>query len=373
MEVLGPNDDLCFHRAPISFPTPPENNDWDLILAQCQDYDDRPSVEISASDRLYADSLLDQDLDLNVNLNPDLCLDPFLSTSSLPTGTVSDLCSLTTQPNCNGNNCYREPILDCFTLPAHLANPTAPQSLTTPPFEVPEPELSPLTTPPNPTTPGLCLTQNRPLCIITATQSLRSLHIPQINCLSRQNGSHSQNEHNSPRMSGSVLKCNKDAEMAVCSMLQCGCALRPQNQLVLAIICSRLISWYRAMIRTCFLNRRSQPEENQPSENFASPEKVVQQPVTIGDHSVDDQALGWTIQAQVTLGELRHMQRLVETLSVRIRETPNMQPNGDLDFAADAQVPSVELPGTAHDRMVAHMLEEVHAAKADLTSAWMKV
>jgi hypothetical protein len=127
------------------------------------------------------------------------------------------------------------------------------------------------------------------------------------------------------------------------------------------------------MIRTCFLNRPSQSEENQPEEDFASPEKVVQQPVTIGDHSVDDQALGWTIQAQVTLGELRHMQRLVETLSVRIRETPNMQPNGDLDFAADAQVPSVELPGPAHDRMVVHMLEEVHAAKADLISAWMKV
>ena len=172
-------------------------------------------MEISASDRLYADSLLDQDLDLNVNLNPDLCLDPLLSTSSLPTGTVSDLCSLTTQPNFNGNNGYREPILDCFTLPAHLANPTAPQSLSTPPFEVPEPERSPLTTPPNPTTLGLCLTQNRPLCITTATQSLRSLHIPQSNCLSRRNGSHSQNEHNSPRISGSVLKCNKDAEMAV--------------------------------------------------------------------------------------------------------------------------------------------------------------
>ena len=127
------------------------------------------------------------------------------------------------------------------------------------------------------------------------------------------------------------------------------------------------------MIRTCFLNRPSPSGENGLEEDLASPEKVVHQPVTIGDHSVDDQALGWTIQAQVTLGELRHMQRLVETLSVRIQETPNMQPSGSLHFAADAQVPSVGLPEPAHDRMVAHMLEEVHAAKADLISAWVKV
>jgi hypothetical protein len=94
-------------------------------------------------------------------------------------------------------------------------------------------------------------------------------------------------------------------------------------------------------------------------------EKVVHQPVTIGDHSVDDQALGLTIQAQVTLGELRHMQRLVETLSARMRETALSYPKGMQSFRAEAG-----LPGIAHDRLVEHLLKEVHEAKADLMTAW---
>ncbi|KAJ5308738.1 hypothetical protein PENANT_c013G05754 [Penicillium antarcticum] len=369
MEVLGSNKDLYFHRDPTSFPTPPEYNDWDPILAQCQAPEDilYPSVEIPASDSLYTDCLSDQSLDLNVNLNRDLYLDPSFPTSA-PIDTVCD----PRQSEFVGNNDYHEPGLDCFMLPDHLT-PTMPQNLSIPPFEVTEPGLSPLAIPTNPTTPDLCLSQNRALCIITATQSLRSLHIPQTNCLSRQNGSNGQDVPKPSRMSGSVLKCNKDAGMAVCSMLQCGCSLRPQNQLLLAIICSRLISWYRAMIRTCFLSSPSELGNNAPESDFVSPEKVVHQPVTIGDHSVDDQVLGWTIQAQVTLGELRHMQRLVGTLSLRIRETPNMQPNGSLGFAADTQVPLVGLPGPAHDRLVAHLMEEVHAAKADLVSGWVEV
>jgi hypothetical protein len=332
-------------------------------------------VEIYAGDTFDADSPLDQNLDLNVNAIPELYMDPSSSTSSPSTGVVPDLlCAIPAQPYCNGNNDHYEPNLEYMTLPDQFTNQTAPQYLSTPPFEDPESAFSPLPISPNSTTPDLCLSQNRPLCITTATQSLRSLHIPQANCLSRQNASHDVATPNSPRKSGSVLKCNKDAGMAVCSMLQCGCALRPQNQLLLAIICSRLISWYRAMIRTSFLSPSTQPEGNEPEKNFASPEKVIRDQVTIGDHSVDDQALGWTIQAQVTLGELRHMQRLVETLALRIREAAHMQLNGSLGFGtgADVQVPSERLPRSAHDRLVAHMLEEVHAAKADLISAWVK-
>ncbi|KAJ5758166.1 uncharacterized protein N7511_006860 [Penicillium nucicola] len=369
MAALGPNNDLCFHRDPSSFPTPPEYNDWDSMLAQCQAPEDilYPSVESCPSDRLYAESLLDQGVDPNLNLNPDLdlYLDPSLPASSasyFPISTFDDQI----QPVFNAENEHHEPALDYLTLPDYLT-PTTPQNLSTPPFEIIEPGLPQLATPPDPTT---CsgLTKNGPLCIITATQCLRSLHIPLANCISHQNGPNTQDRPKSPRMSGAVLKCNKEAGMAVCSMLQCGCSLRPQNQLLLAIICSRLISWYRAMIRTCYLGHSSQPRVDGAENDFVSPEKVVHQLVTIGDHSVDDQALGRTIQAQVTLGELRHMQRLVETLSLRILETANAQPTRSLDFAADAQVQLAGLPGPAHDRMVGHLLEEVHAAKADLIS-----
>ncbi|CDM38522.1 unnamed protein product [Penicillium roqueforti FM164] len=57
----------------------------------------------------------------------------------------------------------------------------------------------------------------------------------------RRSGGQSASGPEPARMSGSVLKNNKDAGMSVCRMLQCGCALRPQNPVLLALLCSRLV------------------------------------------------------------------------------------------------------------------------------------
>lgn len=172
-------------------------------------------------------------------------------------------------------------------------------------------------------------------------------------------------------MSGSVLKDNKDAGMSVCRMLQCECALRPQNQLMLAVICSRLAVWYQAMIRACFPRRPSSCSGGGDcfDEQTTSPEKVVHQAVTIGHHTVDNLDLEWNIQAQVILGELGHLQRLVNTLSARIRQTGTSRPMG-LDTGVEAETPSAGLPGITHDRLVAHLSKKVQAAKDDLITAW---
>jgi hypothetical protein len=98
-------------------------------------------------------------------------------------------------------------------------------------------------------------------------------------------------------------------------------------------------------------------------------EKVAHQPVTIGDHSVDDQAMGLSIQAQVTLRELQHMQRLIETLSARMRESNNSYPKAMQGCGAEAGFPSAGLPGITRDRLVAHLSKEVHETKADLMTA----
>ncbi|THD00082.1 hypothetical protein EYZ11_000407 [Aspergillus tanneri] len=103
------------------------------------------------------------------------------------------------------------------------------------------------------------------------------------------------------------------------------------------------------------------------NDETTSPEKVVYQAVTIGDHTVDNLALGWNIQAQVILRELEHLQRLVDTLSARIRQTGTSRQMG---LNADADAPSAKLPGIAHDRLVAHLSKGVQAAKNDLITAW---
>ncbi|KAJ5964142.1 uncharacterized protein N7479_004018 [Penicillium vulpinum] len=344
---------------------PFETDDWQFISTQYTAHDDLLYPSMGSGDGLFA-SIDNLDLDLNVDPDPSIYLDTFAAAHSMSFGTAPDLCSVpipSVDPDVFDN--HEEPTLDCSTLP----------DLSTPLFAVPDSTLTPFQTPPPPTAAISCLAKHHIPCIITATRSLRSLHIPQTICVSRRSGSsHDSNGLELPRMSGSVLKSNKDAGMSVCRMLQCTCALRPQNQLILAIICSRLIAWYRAMIRTCFMNDRSSlsrpSTKSGPNEDPASLEKVVHQPVTIGDHSVDDQVLGLTIQARVTLGELQYMQRLVETLSARMQESASSYPKGMQGFGAEAGSPSIGLPGIAHDRLITHLLKEVHAARADLMTAW---
>lgn len=341
-------------------------NDRQFIFAQCTAHDDlfHPSVE--SSHGLFADASIDDlDLDLNVDLDPDTYLETFAGTHSMSFGAVPDLWP--GPIHCLGSDRFDdhdEPTLDCSTLP----DPS------TPLFAVPDSILTPLQTSPQSTVAVSCLAQHRTPCIITVTQSLRSLHIPQTSCVSRRNGgSYDTNGAGSPRMSGSVLKANKEAGISVCHMLQCACALRPQNQLILAIICSRLIAWYRAMIHACFIDGHSSSSghsvNSAPNQGPASLEKVVHQPVTIGDHSVDDQAMGLSIQAQVTLRELQHMQRLIETLSARMRETTDSYPKVMQGFGAEARFPSAGLPDITRDRLVTHLLKEVHGSKADLMTA----
>ncbi|KOS44079.1 hypothetical protein ACN38_g5027 [Penicillium nordicum] len=341
-----------------------EDDHWQSMLAQCTAHDDQLHPYVESGDGLFTDASIDDlDLDLNGDLDPSLYLDTFGAGHPNPFGTVSDLCSVPMPLHSDGLHSYDEQTRDYSALP----------DLSTPLFAVPDSILTPVQTPPQ-AAAASCHSQHRTPCIITATQSLRSLHVPQTSCISHRNAdNHDRSGLEPPRMSGSVLKANKDAGMSVCRMLQCVCALRTQNQLILAIICSRLIAWYRAMIWACFMNETNRSSEHSinsgSSDARPSLEKVAHQLVTIGDHSIDDQALGLAIQAQVTLGELQHMQRLVETLSARMRETANSYPKGMQGLGAEARFPSAGLPDTMHERLVAHLLKEVHAAKSDLMTA----
>ncbi|KAK9847619.1 hypothetical protein MYU51_018475 [Penicillium brevicompactum] len=307
---------------------------------------------------------------LHLNLSDaDLYLNTFASTSSFPVDATPDLRSeLPSDLESHIFDCSNGPIQHCPTMD-YPFDPFAVEPHPTPHLATPDSVLTPFPTPPPLEGVPSCRVQNRPLCILAATQALRSLHVQQTNCHTRQSNTnydgHDPNGPEQPRMSGSVLKCNKDAGMSVCRMLQCPCALRPQNQLLLAIICSKLIAWYRAMIYTCFVDPRARQEARH---NDTALEKVVHQPVTIGDHSVDDQGLGLAIQAQVTLGELHHMQRLVETLSARIQETASSFASAPF-LGIEIQSPPVKLPELAHDHLITDLLTEVLAAKADLMTA----
>ncbi|KAJ5986252.1 hypothetical protein N7451_010617 [Penicillium sp. IBT 35674x] len=318
-----------------------------------------PLVESIANEGLFLDPSFE--VDRNDELNSGLYLDTSAITPPFRISTAAASC-MDFSP---GSEQHDNPMLDYFALPGYFSNNHNNQHQAFEPlynsnlcFEnsIHTPILTP---PPTATSTASCLAENRTPCIITATHYLRTFHTRQNNCLYQQLSTDQEiNEPEAPRMSGSVLKCNKEAGMSVCRMLQCACALRPQNQLLIASICSRLVVWYREMIRACFSNCPGSGSNGQsfPREP-ALPEKVIHEAVTIGDHLVDNPALGQNIQAQVILGELGHLQRLVDTLSVRIRQT-------GMDAGADSS--SVRLPQIAHDRLVMHLSKEVQAVKNDL-------
>ncbi|CAG7961821.1 unnamed protein product [Penicillium olsonii] len=323
--------------------------DWQSHFAQCTAEDMLDTAE--ASTDFFADPCLNfPDLGLDVDFDAHLYRDTLMPASSFlvdaPPG-ISPPFSSDSGPHTFDD--FTESTLDCPVIDNHF------NRIPTGPFPTSHP----------PSAATSCYAQQRPSCIITATESLRSLHVQQNACQSRQsNVSHNNHDHGpeQPRMSGSVLKCNKDAGMSVCRMLQCTCSLRPQNQLMIAIICSKLIAWYRAMIQTCFKNQQGLNETQEDT----SLEKVIHQPVTIGDHSVDDQGLGLTIQAQVTLRELHHMQRLVETLSTRMQGTATPAPISGSIPKAGTRPQFSKIPEAAHGQLLAHLMRQVHAAKADL-------
>lgn len=353
-------------------PSTTYDDGWHSNFAQC--IANGENMEPMGANAIFIEDAVPTNIHLGLD-DANLYFDTFVSASSFPIDAAPDLRSgLPSDLESHTFDCSSGPIQHYPTLNYNLSDPFPTEPLSTPPLAIPDSLPTPFPTPPPLAAASSCHEQNRPSCILTATQSLRSLHVQQINCHSRQNDTsldgHALNGAGQPRMSGTVLKCNKDAGMSVCRMLQCPCALRPQNQLMLAIICSKLIAWYRAMIHACFVDPRVQ---NGARHNDTALEKVAHQPVTIGDHFVDDQGLGLTIQAQVMLKELQHMQRLVETLSARIQETASPLTRTSLDSGIETRSQSFKLPGLAHDQLITHLLTEVHAAKADLSTASQKL
>ncbi|CAG7995522.1 unnamed protein product [Penicillium nalgiovense] len=380
--------DIHFGKDSGNFPVllPSSDDDRLSTIPQCTGPTEplNPPAGFAANNSLFGEPPLEApDVHLNdypsstAYLHSLLASPPLESSAESGSNTNSDFCMDYTLGSDNSD----EPMLDYSTLPNRLPaqNHSHSSSLSTLPFGSEGSLTTPVLTPPPPPTTmtSSCLAECRPPCIITATRNLRLLHIRQNSCLSLRNrrnscGSQGARGPEPARMSGSVLKENKDIGMSICRMLQCRCALRPQNQVLLALLVSRLAVWYRAMIRACFSRRPSSSSpggEDYFDEHKSSPEKVIYQAVTIGDHTVDNFSLDWDIQAQVILKELGHLQRLVDTLSARIKQTGTSHSMGP-GAGANDNAPSTGLPAIAHDRLVAHLSKEVETVQNDLTTSW---
>ncbi|KAI4133405.1 MAG: hypothetical protein LQ347_002185 [Umbilicaria vellea] len=97
----------------------------------------------------------------------------------------------------------------------------------------------------------------------------------------------------------------------------------PTLQLLLTIICGKLITWYRATLRND-LNSGDSPFTvrsiaNSSTDDDEHVERVLRQPITVGDYSLDP-TLESKIRAQIVCSELQRLESVVENLSRRFQE-----------------------------------------------------
>ncbi|KAL8921412.1 MAG: hypothetical protein Q9208_005738 [Pyrenodesmia sp. 3 TL-2023] len=145
-------------------------------------------------------------------------------------------------------------------------------------------------------------------CMSLAINTLQSLHMAPLTC-SIASGSPGRNAFSLHPTIEHVLATNRAVLDTVSVILGCYCSLNAQLALVLTLIGSKLIAWYRAVLKN-----GDQPLHSKFGTTDMMAERVLNSPSTVGKYNLEGADKG-KMQAQLVLSELRHVVRLVEQLA----------------------------------------------------------
>ncbi|KAL8896039.1 MAG: hypothetical protein Q9207_007901 [Kuettlingeria erythrocarpa] len=148
-------------------------------------------------------------------------------------------------------------------------------------------------------------------CMSLAINTLQSLHMAPPTC-SIASGSPQTKALSLDPTIEHVLATNRAVLDSVSVILSCYCSLNAQVALVLTLIGSKLIAWYRAVLKN-----DDQPLHNQFGNGSSSnmmAERVLDFPSTVGMYNLEGADKG-KIQAQLVLSELRRVMGLVDQLA----------------------------------------------------------
>ena len=151
-------------------------------------------------------------------------------------------------------------------------------------------------------------------------------------------------------------------------------------QLVLTVISGKLMAWYRAAVRndddsTDDWSSREQSDVTSKINCSYYTERVLHQPITIGDYPVVSPALSAKLQAQLVASELRKVESLVRSLSRRIQQLSLGRLDGEAlaesqsSSAAKSGSPTWDEPGQAkviHGALSAFLHKNLQAANAEV-------
>ncbi|KAL8881515.1 MAG: hypothetical protein Q9192_007781, partial [Flavoplaca navasiana] len=154
-------------------------------------------------------------------------------------------------------------------------------------------------------------------CLSSALSTLQTLHIPPTSCLSSAASSNPPSPISNPRKTDSVLAINRNAKQRISQIIRCTCIDSSQVQLILVVICEKLISWYQAVLRSS--PGPHDTHDNSTSTSSEEPiERVLHQRFALGDCSFDLE-LESSIFAQVIAAELQQFELVIRDLDRRLR------------------------------------------------------
>ncbi len=227
--------------------------------------------------------------------------------------------------------------------------------------------------------------ESRRNCMTSALRILQKLHIPPSACLNLVDETSTSPASSQPRKTDSVLSTNRDVVRLMTGMLKCSCLSSSQIQLVLSIICGKLIAWYRAIIRNSPDDRPdacTDTDEQAPARSDSTlkaatgmtNERVLHQPFTVGEYSLDT-GLESKIRAQVVSSELHQLEALVANLLGRIQEeNPSGNNHVILSCASGKRSRSTSTMGSSglssavQARLTAFLHRQLRDAKAESTA-----
>ncbi|KAL8860988.1 MAG: hypothetical protein Q9178_002501 [Gyalolechia marmorata] len=208
-------------------------------------------------------------------------------------------------------------------------------------------------------------------CLSSSLEILHSLHIPPTGCLSSVDEISTSANNREPRKTDTVLATNRTAVRRLSEISRCSCVSSSQLQLVLVIICDKLIAWYRAVLRSSPDHNQDQQMldfEAKPSSALSGPERVLYQRFAMGNCSFDT-GLESCIFAQVISFELQQLENLIQDLDTRLQNEGVRGVESTRDRQRERRASAINAPGLPSPvckRLTAHLLKEVEEIKLEI-------
>jgi hypothetical protein len=234
------------------------------------------------------------------------------------------------------------------------------------PFSTEDNDKSAYATAPIPfsTGPHMQLCQNpQGSCITMATSFLKSIHVYSSSCVMGIKSDRQPQQQINCTVDD-VLSTTQEASRVLRGLVQCRCHDSPQLQLLVTVICSEAIFWYRRIIATYSsghgnATNMDSARDSLREENEQAP--LQRRPFCIGKHQFEGHTEAMLV-GQVVSNRLQELERIIG--DVAWKTSPWSQRITGVGEDGGTEM----LPERVHTRSNGFLIDQLNAARSELAS-----